>query len=533
MKVVDEEMISVQEQINTTLAEIQETVREIKEVKNDMDNVVLKITNVKIKMATATSEKQLDRLAEDMRQLEEDMRQLEEDTAQLETRNAQLREGEKQLRESEKLLRDENELLLSGKTPRWNIAMTAQNKSEFTVGCFDSHFQFNRFQLSAHTHALSSDPKGHWDLSSIRNLQRRSNPLESAHTVEFLGREMACTVIGRVASSNFLNRVNSCHGGFSFLVASGHVLSGKTRTGMETPRLVDEMCAEVSLASTEVNFVDTVYLQIDFLGNARFDPQFDVEGMDVSVTLGSRLMNAFYEHVTLKEIRHDVALHHIITTVLADGETDSNTVVPLVIHFDDHIHFINAMDKQREKAVGQYYFEEMFRKIGLAATSRENPLCNLRSKGRYFIVGISTSTPLEDSTSFRMLGQFALHEISLPVLDRPNSQNLAIEFLSLRRRPSWSDVQLDTILSDSLFHMALAATAGIPGLIHFLCETTFGASYVEYLKFRVTAYIATHDWSDEWDSLTTIALARPHLVMEETSVVEGTYTLPDALDRRV
>jgi hypothetical protein len=84
-------------------------------------------------------------------------------------------------------------------------------------------------------------------------------------------------------------------------------------------------------------------------------------------------------------------------------------------------------------------------------------------------------------------------------------------------------------MSDSLFHIALADTGGLPDLIHFLCETSFDASYVEYLNFRVMKYIATQDWSHHrWDSLTTIALARPRLVA--TSVIEDTCTLHDALD---
>jgi hypothetical protein len=145
---------------------------------------------------------------------------------------------------------------------------------------------------------------------------------------------------------NLFSRKTIDHGGFTFLVASGHVLSGKTRTGIETPRLVGKMCSEVSLTSTDTKFVKTVYLTIDFSTNAGFNPQFDVTDMDVSIVLGSRLMNAFYKHNVLKEITHDEALHHIITTVLAEGEADINTVVPIVIHFDQHGPFYQS-DGQR------------------------------------------------------------------------------------------------------------------------------------------------------------------------------------------
>jgi hypothetical protein len=105
----------------------------------------------------------------------------------------------------------------------------------------------------------------------------------------------------------------------------------------------------------------------------------------------------FTSETVLKEIRHDVALHHIITTILADGDTNSNTVVPLVIHFDEHGKFIKAMDKEGKEPVGKDYFEQMLCMIGSAATSQALPLSALRSKGLYFIVGITTGTSFKDA----------------------------------------------------------------------------------------------------------------------------------------
>jgi hypothetical protein len=370
------------------------------------------------------------------------------------------------------------------------------------------------------------DLQRRWDLSKLAALRHQSHPLEPEDTVEFIGRETACDVISKVAASNFTNRASEDHAGHTFLVASGHIRSGKTRAGIETPRLVNEMCSKISLASPEINFVNAVYLTIDFLNDARFNPQFDVKDMDVSLALGSRLMNAFYNETVLKEIRHDVALHHIITTILADGVTNSNTVVPLVIHFDEHGKFIKAMDKERKEPVGKDYFEQMLCMIGSAATSQALPLSALRSKGLYFIVGITTGTSFKDA-NFSTLSGYGVQKIPLPVLDGPNTKRLAMSMLRLRW-PKWSDEQLDEILSDSLFRIALADTAGLPGLIRFLCDTNVAGSYVEYLHFRVIGYAATQDWSHRWGSLTSIALARPRLV--EASIIEDTYTLRDALD---
>ena len=176
--------------------------------------------------------------------------------------------------------------------------------------------------------------------------------------------------------------------------------------------------------------------------------------------------------------------------------------------------------------MGKTYFEQLLCMIGSAATSEELPLSDLRTKGRYFIVAITTGTSFKNA-NFSDLNRYAVQKIPLPALDGPDTKRLAVQLLKLRR-PKWSDEQLEKILSDSLFHIALADTAGLPGLIHFLCETSFDGSYVEYLKFRVMGYIAAPNWSHHWSALTTIALARPRL--EETSVIEGTYTLRDALD---
>ena len=144
------------------------------------------------------------------------------------------------------------------------------------------------------------DLPGHWDLHNVGHLQRRSYARDLADTAPFIGREITCEEITFVAGSNFIDRTTTDHAFFTLLVASGHVLGGKTRTGIETPRIVDEMCSTKALASPEINFAKTVYLKVDFLNGARFDPRFDVELMDPSVALGARLMNAFYMHDVLK-----------------------------------------------------------------------------------------------------------------------------------------------------------------------------------------------------------------------------------------
>jgi hypothetical protein len=237
-------------------------------------------------------------------------------------------------------------------------------------------------------------------------------------------------------------------------------------------------------------------------------------------------MNAFYQHDLLREVRHDDALHHIISTVLADGDTDSNTVVPLVIHFDGHVEFIKEMDKARNETVGKAYFEQMLAMVGSAATSEIRPLSDFRIKGRYFIVAITTGTSFMDAT-FSTLSYYSVAKVPLPVLDERNAEKLAIGFLKLRR-PKWSDEELEEIQSDTLFRIAMADTAGLPGLISLLCETKLGASYVEYLTRQVNRHVAAQASSHRWAALATIALARPRMI--DSSAIEETFTLRSALD---
>jgi hypothetical protein len=106
---------------------------------------------------------------------------------------------------------------------------------------------------------------------------------------ELLGRVEACDVVKSVAKSNFESRRSTDHATFSFLVSAGHALSGKTRLGIETPRLVSELRGKL----TSQRFASLVYLKVDFLNDCKFDATFDRDALP-SVALGARLMYAFY-----------------------------------------------------------------------------------------------------------------------------------------------------------------------------------------------------------------------------------------------
>jgi hypothetical protein len=206
---------------------------------------------------------------------------------------------------------------------------------------------------------------------------------------------MACEKVQEIAKSNFMSRTSSDHGTFSFLVSAGHVRSGKTRMGIETPRLVQEVCT----ALPNQEFAPPVYLKVDFLNGCAYDAVFDTDSVSPSVSLGGRLMYAFYGATpelkaigrTLKDIPHDEAICHIVETILERTPGNHSIIVPLVCHFDEHGAFTNRVSR------GRQLFIDMLIAIASAATSPPSPLLQLQSAGRFFIIPITTGTSHQDA----------------------------------------------------------------------------------------------------------------------------------------
>ena len=60
------------------------------------------------------------------------------------------------------------------------------------------------------------------------------------------------------------------------------------------------------------------------------------------MALGARLILAFYEESVLYQVDHQVALHNIVMRIQGDNP---DIIVPIIIHFDEHGAFSNAMNK--------------------------------------------------------------------------------------------------------------------------------------------------------------------------------------------
>ena len=167
---------------------------------------------------------------------------------------------------------------------------------------------------------------------------------------KLLGRSAACQEIMTVAVNNCTQRNTTDHAEFSFLVAAGHVQSGKTRMGIEVPGLVEHAC-NTNINVSGLNILKPVYLKMDFLNGCKFDISFDLDASP-SVALGARLMYAFHgtppdlelKGVSLKSMTHHDAFRYIISRTL-QSDKSGESIVPLVCHFDEHGAFTEHFGK--------------------------------------------------------------------------------------------------------------------------------------------------------------------------------------------
>ena len=367
-----------------------------------------------------------------------------------------------------------------------------------------------------------------WILDNLGTIRRREKePLPIRTPKQYIGREAAISAIQNVAKENFTRRRELGNKSLTFLLASGHGRNGKTRAGIETSRLVEEMCSDLSTKGdhngTRFSFAKPVYLFVDFLNGAQYNTIFDVDNLDASVALGARLMYAFYQQDSFKAIKHDQALKHIIATVLSEAGASESMVVPIVIHFDEHGEFVHAMSScRRANQDGKMFFEDMLNCLGSAATSLNGALSNLKLNGRFFLVPITTGTSHND-TRVSLVSRYGVEPVPLPLLSISDTQKLASAFLK--------GCNADTgLLRNTIFQIALCDCGSLPGLVKILCQHVALAnnSFVHYLHGKVNAMVTgAPGWSSHWKSLTSIFFARVKLSMDD--YIDGTYTVEQAL----
>ena len=366
--------------------------------------------------------------------------------------------------------------------------------------------------------------------------------------MKLLGREAACKQIEEVAVSNCTQRHSTDHATFSFLIATGHVRSGKTRMGIETPRMVEQAC-KTNESVSGLNILKPVYLKIDFLNGCKFDKSFDTPDTSASVALGARLMYAFHgtppdmkeNGPSLRDISDEKAFQYIISRMLQDTTEDS--IVPIVCHFDEHGDFIKHIDDaapNEDESAGRHHFVQMLRRIGAIVTSSDSPL-RKALKGRYFIVSIITGTSKKEA-NIGGINKYLVRQLPLPALDLNDSKDLARQFFLISHQTADLE-RIDEELEKLTFQIGLADTGGLPGLIGMVCQGGLLSSgaYSLRLHDNVTTYMDGVSWSNRWSVLVSICLARPTVtestIIEKYSKVtangnttEESYSVSDARD---
>lgn len=247
-------------------------------------------------------------------------------------------------------------------------------------------------------------------------------------------------------------------------------------------------------------FADPVYLKIDFLNGAKYNPQFDLPSLSCSEALGARIISSFYRGVTLKKIAHDAALEHIVSRIRADNPESEDLIVPIVVHFDEHGAFISGRDKHKKD--GKDYFLGMLESLGSAATSDQGQLSLLHEAGHYFIVPITTGTS-HSAANINKISTYKLAPVPLPVLTYEQGREMAESCLQTK---NIEPATINEIIEDFNFRVALGDTGGLPGLVDFLCRydpLAHGISFVQHLQDYTSKYVASN-WDSRWDSICSV-----------------------------
>jgi hypothetical protein len=483
----DETTTSFQQQIRDTQSELREMRKKIKVLEFTIKGEAMKVDEfereiraVQIQMNSATTALRMQSLGKAMEGLANDKMQLHANVVQLRDKKmeyvaiwnrlsiaqAALHLKADALQSAQQMARDNGELPLPCSytcsstwirghcsdahvtTVEWLCRNTYSSRCRSRLSRRHTSHQACHLYLTA---IIVSNLQETWNLDNLATmLQREKKPLPTGTPEEYIGRNSAIDAIQSAAMENFRHRTSKEHTDFTFLVASGHILSGKTRSGIETPRLVEELCSKLSThgdkRGTRLEFTKPVYLLIDFMQTSKVNPDFDGKHQGASVTLGARLMCAFYKCDTLKVITHDQALKHIIDSILRGIGDNDSLIVPIVIHFNEHGKFVRRLNEFRKQEARW----KMVLRRNVTLHWRISYVDRWRGFGTQiqralFLVPITTGTS-QKHTSFSQLGTYGIKTVPLPPLSLADSRLLASAFLN--SRDDKQEILADTVLSN-------------------------------------------------------------------------------------
>jgi len=265
----------------------------------------------------------------------------------------------------------------------------------------------------------------------------------------------------------------------AFLLSMGLFRSGKTTIGAMVPRWISEA---TSNAPSQTKFRDRrgkvrrvlkpLYVLIAFRNGTAFDKTLDqADNIQAKHMLGARVAYAALGWPSQKcfdpKYARHLSLKNVLPLAVAEARTsqgvsneDTEAVLPVVIHVDEHSYWILRYAKTSSGSLqdAQELFIGMMSAIGEVKESSRDE--------RFFLVPIVTGTARADM-DFSISGHgYVTRYLTPSPLSPKDTMLMAREVLEYReKRGKMSRDDIDQLIADPRFKLALSFTSGFPGLI--------------------------------------------------------------------
>ena len=259
---------------------------------------------------------------------------------------------------------------------------------------------------------------------------------------------------------NFNNRESADKVDYDFVYVTGHVRSGKTRFGHHCSDIIGQYLKSISPHGLHIH--EVVYIFVDFNNGSKWQRGDGDKTADV--LLGARLAYSFKHQPGSLYPSGTVAtvLDAVISLIIAQSSTPDSTdsVVPIVIHFDEHNNFIKEGDEDGS------VFRGMLNQLGSYMFGTQKS--ELSKRGAIIPIITGTSFMDVDIRSSRV----CVNEIHLDSLSNDECKAMSKDWFTHHSNPEVTRA-MDTTLKDPCFNVALADCNGMPGLVAMLFSGGF------------------------------------------------------------
>ena len=227
------------------------------------------------------------------------------------------------------------------------------------------------------------------------------------------------------------------------------------------------------------------------------------------VALAARIRAATFDGIDFSKFtKADVADLNLCDAICdivekaLEASTNSNTVLPIIVHFDEYGKYNESM--QKHVGDGTTYFQNLVLSIRKAVNMQRVTGRLTRFAGRYFIVPVATGTSFRDVSFGTSISKN--EKIMLRLLQETDRISLAtalLDSMASNRDYEIDAVDVKTVLEDNLFHVALGDTGGLPGFVFFLCTSITkkmirDGTYIASLNSNVKNYVGTLEDSETY-----------------------------------